>query len=52
VPVTIGGLGTLDLEWVGLDEPGVYLGLVTFHDTAVPNPADPLGEMVVAITRQ
>ena len=52
VPVTVGGLGTLDLEWVGLDEPGVYLGLVTFHDTGVPNPGDPLGEMVVAITRQ
>ena len=51
VPVTVGGLGTLALEWVGLDEPGVYLGFVTFHDTAVPNPTDPLGEMVVAITR-
>jgi hypothetical protein len=51
VPVTVGGLGTLDLEWVGLDEPGAYLGLVTFHDTTIPNPNDPLGEMVVAITR-
>ncbi|MGH9008781.1 MAG: S8 family serine peptidase, partial [Acidimicrobiia bacterium] len=52
VPVTVGGVGTLELGWAGLDEPGVYLGFVTFHDTAVPNPNDPLGEMVVAITRQ
>ena len=51
VPVTIGGAGTLELEWTGLDQPGVYLGYVTFHDTAVPIPNDPLGEMVVAITR-
>jgi hypothetical protein len=51
VPVTVGGLGTLALEWVGLDEPGVYLGFVTFHDTAIPDPGNPLGEMVVAITR-
>jgi hypothetical protein len=51
LPVTVGGLGTLDLEWTGLEEPGVYLGLVTFHDSAVPNPGDVLGETVVAITR-
>jgi hypothetical protein len=51
VPVTIGGVGTLALEWVGLDEPGVYLGYVTFHDTAVPVPTNPLGEMAVVITR-
>jgi hypothetical protein len=51
VPVTVGGLGTLQLEWVGLDEPGVYLGFVTFHNAAVPDPNNPLGEMVVAITR-
>jgi hypothetical protein len=51
VPVTVGGVAGLDLEWSGLDEPGVYLGLITVHDTAVPVPGNPLGEMVVAITR-
>ncbi|MEW6476461.1 MAG: S8 family serine peptidase [Actinomycetota bacterium] len=51
VPVTAGGTGTLDLEWAGLDRPGVYLGFVTFHDTPVPRPNDPIAEMVVAITR-
>lgn len=50
VPVTIGGLGTLEMEWAGLDGPGVYLGLVTFHSTAVPIPNDVLGETIVAIT--
>jgi hypothetical protein len=51
VPVTAGGIGALELEWSGLDEPGVYLGFVTFHNTAVPLPNNPLGEMIVAITR-
>ena len=50
VPVTVGGVGRLDLEWSGLDEPGVYLGLITY-ETAVPLPGDPLLTQVVAITR-
>ncbi|MEW6476460.1 MAG: S8 family serine peptidase [Actinomycetota bacterium] len=49
VAVTSGGIGALDLEWEGFDRPGVYVGLVTFHDPAVPSP--PLWETVVAITR-
>lgn len=51
VPTTVGGIRTLDLEWGGLDAPGVYLGFITFHDTAVPRPNDPIGETVVVITR-
>jgi hypothetical protein len=51
VAVTVGGTAGLDVEWTGLDEPGVYVGLITFHDTAIPRPRRPLTELVVAITR-
>ncbi|HYH51955.1 MAG TPA: S8 family serine peptidase [Acidimicrobiia bacterium] len=52
VTVTPGGVATLDFRWTGLDEPGVYVGLVTFHDTPAPNPGDVFGETVVVITRR
>jgi hypothetical protein len=49
--VTLGGLAALDLEWQGLDEAGVYLGLITWHDTADPTTGSAVGETIVAITR-
>jgi len=53
-PATVvpGGLADLRLQWQGLDDPGVYLGLIAYHDTATPDTANPLWETVVAITRQ
>ena len=39
-PATVGagGIANLEVEWQGLDEPGAYLGLITYHDAAVPTP--------------
>jgi hypothetical protein len=51
LPATPGGLPALELEWSGLDQPGVYIGLITFHATATPIPGNNLGDMIVVITR-
>lgn len=50
VAVTSDGVADLTVDWEGLEPPGVYLGLVTFHDTATPSNGV-VGETVVAITR-
>jgi hypothetical protein len=50
-PATPGGTAILDLEWAGLDGPGVYVGLITLHDTADPATSGPVWETVVAVTR-
>jgi hypothetical protein len=52
VSVIPGGLADLQLQWQGLDNPGVYLALVTYHDTALPSAANQIWETVVAVTRQ
>jgi hypothetical protein len=49
------GLGeevALELVWSGLPADGVYLGLVTFHDSAAPDPADPKALTLVRITKR
>ena len=53
-PATVGagGIANLEVEWRGLDEPGAYLGLITYHDAAVPTPGAPLGRTVIVITRR
>jgi subtilisin family serine protease len=50
--VIVGGIADLEVEWQGLDQPGAYLGLITYHDTALPTPGDALGETVIVITRR
>jgi hypothetical protein len=42
----------LELVWSGLPADGVYLGLVTFHDSAAPDPADPKALTLVRITKR
>jgi hypothetical protein len=50
-PATVapGGNAPLTIEWRGLDQPGVYLGLITYHDSADPQPDNSLGETIVAV---
>jgi hypothetical protein len=38
-PVAFGDEVVLDLVWSGLPADGTYLGVVTFHDTAAPDPS-------------
>jgi subtilisin family serine protease len=45
-----GGLADLTVEWSGLDEPGVYLGLIRY-DLPIAHPDRLPWETVVAITR-
>ncbi|HKY75920.1 MAG TPA: S8 family serine peptidase, partial [Acidimicrobiia bacterium] len=45
-----GGVANLTVEWSGLDEPGVYLGLIRY-DLPIPHPDGLPWETVVAITR-
>jgi hypothetical protein len=51
-PITAipGGIADLTVEWDGLDEPGVYLGLIRY-DLPILHPDGLLWETVVAITR-
>jgi subtilisin family serine protease len=56
VAVTPGSAADLTLNWSGVDAPGTYLGLITYHDgsPATLPPADPnnlIGYSVVRITR-
>ena len=48
--VTPGGTADFTVEWAGLDEPGVYLGLISY-DLPVSHPDGLPRETVVAITR-
>ncbi|MGH9042967.1 MAG: S8 family serine peptidase [Acidimicrobiia bacterium] len=50
-PVAFGDEVALELAWSGLSADGVYLGLVTFHDTATPDPAAPKAVTLVRITK-
>jgi hypothetical protein len=52
-PATVvsGGGAEFQMEWQGLEDPGVYLGLVTYHDSATPSAANLVWETVVAIRR-
>jgi subtilisin family serine protease len=49
--VTPGGLATLQLEWSGMDADGTYLGLVTYYDSAAPDPRLPLTASLVRIVK-
>ncbi|MDQ3947178.1 MAG: S8 family serine peptidase [Actinomycetota bacterium] len=51
-PVVFGEEVALDLVWSGLAADGVYLGLVTFHDSAAPDAADPKAFTLVRITKR
>jgi hypothetical protein len=45
------GVADLAVEWDGLDEPGVYLGVISY-DLPIAHPDGLPWETVVAITRQ
>jgi subtilisin family serine protease len=51
-PVIFGQEVALDLTWSGLAGDGVYLGLVTFHDAAAPDPADAKAMTLVRVTKR
>ncbi len=51
-PVVFGQEVALELVWSGLPADGVYLGLVTFHDSAAPDPTDPKAITLVWITKR
>ena len=51
-PVGLGEEVALELVWSGLPADGVYLGLVTFHDSTAPDPADPKALTLVRITKR
>ena len=51
-PVGLGEEVALELAWTRLVADGVYLGLVTFHDSAAPDPAVPKAVTLVRITRR
>jgi subtilisin family serine protease len=42
---------TATLGWSGVQSPGVYLGLVTYHDSATPTLANAEGSSIVELTR-
>jgi hypothetical protein len=48
--VTPGGIADLTVEWDGLNEPGVYLGLIDY-EVPVAHPDDLPWQTVIAITR-
>ena len=45
-----GGVADLTVEWDGLDEPGLYLGMISY-DLPVSHPDGLPWETIVAITR-
>ena len=49
--VTPGGNAALTIEWRGFDQPGTYLGLITYHNQATPNAGNQLGETIIALRR-
>jgi subtilisin family serine protease len=49
--VTPGGSATVQLEWTGVDADGVYLGLVTYYDSAAPDPRQPTTASLVRIVK-
>jgi Bacterial pre-peptidase C-terminal domain. len=51
-PVVFGEEVALELVWSGLLADGVYLGMVTFHDSAVPDPTDAKAITLVRITKR
>ena len=51
-PVGFADEVVLDLVWSGLPADGTYLGVVTFHDTAVPDPAAVKALTLVRIVRR
>jgi hypothetical protein len=51
-PVVFGQEVALDLTWSRLAADGVYLGLVTFHDAAAPDPADAKAMTLVRVTKR
>jgi subtilisin family serine protease len=50
--VVFGEEVALELVWSRLPADGVYLGLVTFHDSAAPDPADAKALTLVRITKR
>ena len=51
LPVAPGGTVTLHLEWSNMPADGTYLGLVTFFDSAAPDPRLPLTHSIVRIAK-
>lgn len=51
LPVAPGDTVTLALEWSNMSADGVYLGIVTFFDSAAPDPHSPLTHSIVRIAK-
>jgi subtilisin family serine protease len=49
--VTPGGSATLQLEWSGMGAEGTYLGLITYYDSAAPDPLLPVTASLVRIVK-
>lgn len=51
VAVARGEEAAVTLEWSGVGDNGTYLGLVTWHDGTVPDPAKPVAVSVLRLAR-
>ena len=51
VAVTRGGEASVPLDWANLTADGTYLGLVTWHEGAAPDPATPVAGSVLRVVR-
>ena len=49
--VTPGGDAALTIAWRGLDAPGTYVGLITYHSGATPNSLNQVGDTIIAVRR-
>jgi hypothetical protein len=51
VTASVGQNVPLTLNWAGVDSPGTYMGVVTYHQGATPTDANRVGLSLVEITR-
>jgi subtilisin family serine protease len=51
VNAAIGQTVPLTLNWAGVDAPGTYMGVITYHNGATPSDANRVGLSLVEITR-
>ncbi len=51
VNAAIGQNVPLTLNWTGVNAPGTYMGLITYHSSATPTDANRVGTSLVEITR-
>jgi subtilisin family serine protease len=51
VTASVGQNVPLTLNWAGVDSPGTYMGVITYHQGATPTDANRVGLSLVEITR-